>query len=143
MNKIKKIFALALIATTMSIPTVANAEWKQNNVGWWYSEGNSWATGWRQINGKWYYFDANGYMKTGWQEIDGYAYYFYVDGCMASNASIDGHMIGSDGRWIKKSSYNKAVSIAEDDAINKALGYEEETTDTSEIEHEYYQQDLY
>ncbi len=42
----------------------ANAEWRQDSTGWWYAEGNSWATGWRQINGNWYYFDDKGYMVS-------------------------------------------------------------------------------
>lgn len=141
---IKKILSLALITVTISIPTVANAEWRQNNIGWWYTEGNSWATGWRQINGKWYYFDTNGYMKTGWQKIDGSAYYFYKDGSMAYSTKIDGLILDDDGKWIKKSDYDREMQAAENDAINKALGIDENQSNNSNdgVTHEYYEQDL-
>lgn len=79
----KKILCLlltGLMVTSTAIP--ASAAWIQDNNGWWYTEGSSWATGWRQINGKWYYFDYNGYM--------------------AHDTSIDGYQVGSDGARIEK-----------------------------------------
>lgn len=33
---------------------------------WMYEEEESYATGWRQIDGAWYYFDGDGIMQTGW-----------------------------------------------------------------------------
>ena len=57
----------------------ANAEWKSDNQGWWYTEGNSWATDWRLIDGNWYYF--------------------YSDGYMAINDKIDGYFVNSSGVW--------------------------------------------
>lgn len=141
MNKLKKILTLALIILTTFIPTVANAEWKQNNIGWWYTEGNSWATGWRQIDGKWYYFDTSGYMKTGWQEIDGYYYYFYKDGSMAQNAKIDGFILDSDGKWISSHDYNLKVKVAENAAIDRATGTIDDS-DTGNIVNKYYEEDL-
>lgn len=74
---------IALTITGLSIlllPIVANAEWKQNSTGRWYSEGNSYATGWRLIDGNWYYFYSNGYM--------------------ASNTKIDDYYLNSSGVWI-------------------------------------------
>jgi len=56
-------------------PTLS--EWKHDSTGWWYTEGNSYATGWRLINGKWYYFNNNGYM--------------------AQDTTIDGYKLGFDG----------------------------------------------
>lgn len=64
MRKLTKVFAGLLAALTLIIasPIQANAEWKQDSTGYWYTEGNSYATGWRSINGNWYYFYSNGYM---------------------------------------------------------------------------------
>lgn len=77
-----KIIASSLIAVSVLAlnPIGANAEWKKtNNYGWWFSEGSSWATGWKKIDGKWYYFYYNGYM--------------------AHDTTIDGYKLGSDGAW--------------------------------------------
>ncbi|WP_294402384.1 cell wall-binding protein [uncultured Clostridium sp.] len=64
MNRFKKLLAsfIAVLSLIAINPVSANAEWKSNTTGWWYTEGNSWATGWRNINGNWYYFYSDGYM---------------------------------------------------------------------------------
>lgn len=79
--KLTKFIASTLVAVSVLAlnPIGASAEWKQDGTGWWYTEGSSWATGWRQIESKWYYF--------------------YADGYMAYNTVIDGYIIGSDGVW--------------------------------------------
>ena len=86
--------AIALATVTMSImafnPIGASAEWKQDNTGWWYTEGNSWATGWRQISDKWYYFNSNGYM--------------------AHDTTIDGYNIGSDGTWVENNTSTSVIN---------------------------------
>ncbi|EKQ56112.1 MULTISPECIES: leucine-rich repeat domain-containing protein [unclassified Clostridium] len=71
--RLKKVIASSLIAASVLAlnPIGASAEWKQNPTGWWYKEGNSWATGWRLIDSKWYYFDSKGYMAKD-TTIDGY-----------------------------------------------------------------------
>ena len=58
----KKLIVSALIAfSALALnPIGASAEWKQDNCGWWYSEGNSYAIGYRDINGNTYYFDWGG-----------------------------------------------------------------------------------
>lgn len=80
--KLRKLIASLLIAiSALAInPVGANAEWKHDNIGWWYTEGNSWSVGWRQIDGKRYYFNSNGYM--------------------AHDTKIDGLSLGSDGAEI-------------------------------------------
>lgn len=82
MKKVRKLIALSLLITSVMVlnPIGANAEWRKDSKGWWYSEGNSWARGWRNIDGKWYYFNTNGYM--------------------AKNTRIDGYELGEDGAWV-------------------------------------------
>ena len=63
--KIKLIKILSTILIGCSLFAVpASAEWIQDSNGWWYTEDNSWATGWRYINGEWYYFKDDGYMVS-------------------------------------------------------------------------------
>jgi hypothetical protein len=106
-DKMKKLAISLLIAVSALAlnPIGANAEWKQDNCGWWYSEGNSYAIGLRDINGYTYFFDSYGYMKTGWVEDSYYGTwrYFYPSGAMAYNTVINGYELDQDGTWIKPS----------------------------------------
>lgn len=106
------LLALSLLG---GIPISANAEWKQNNTGWWYSEGNSYAMGWSHIYGEWYYFDSNGYMKTGWiHDNDGKWYYLDETGKMLSNTTTsDGYVLKADGSW------DSTVSTVNNNQANK------------------------
>ena len=81
MKKFRKIIAsVVTVMTLLAItPIEAHAEWKLNSTGWWYTEGNTWATGWRYINENWYYF--------------------YSDGYMAHNTTINGYYVNSNGVW--------------------------------------------
>lgn len=81
MKKFKRLLAsFVAVLTLLAInPVGANAEWKENNNSWWYTEGNSYATGWRLIDGNWYYFNSDGYM--------------------AKNTTIDGYYLGNGGTW--------------------------------------------
>ena len=111
-KKITKLIAgtLAITSVLFLNPTNANAEWKQDNKGWWYTEGNSWATGWRYIGGNWYYFDVgNGYMITS----------RWVDG---------GYYVDANGVWVKTSKYNmnqvmeNHIAIGEKNNMKYTLG---------------------
>lgn len=68
MSRFKKIAVCFFIGgLVLAINTViANAEWKKDSNGWWYTDGSSYTTGWKQIDNKWYYFypstDKKGYM---------------------------------------------------------------------------------
>lgn len=96
--------ALALITVTCTIITLSpiqvNAAWIKDNKGWWYTEGHSWAAGWRFINSKWYYFGQNGYMTTGWLNDNGKWYFLSNNGDMLFNTiTPDGYLLNMDGSW--------------------------------------------
>ena len=102
MQKFKRLLAsFIMLVTILGIGPVvaAHAEWRQSGNGWWYAQGNSYSTGWTQIDGKWYYFDSNGYMKTGWINDSGNWFYTYGDGTMAHDTTIDGCYLNSSGAW--------------------------------------------
>lgn len=90
--KLTKVLASLLVAVSVLAlnPVGASAEWKHDSAGWWYTEGNSWSTGWRQIDGKRYYFYSNGYM--------------------AHDTKIDGLSLGADGAQITEIISFKAPS---------------------------------
>lgn len=76
MKNTKKLLAIVIATATMAsqaMPAMA-AEWKQNEIGYWYQEDNgSYPTNsWKWINGKCYYFDSNGYMLANTTTPDGY-----------------------------------------------------------------------
>lgn len=85
MKKLKltkaKASALLLAAVFTLYPIEANAEWikiaSDDGVLWKYSEGNSYATGWKLIDGNWYYFDEYNLMCTGCNIGD---YYVNLEG---------------------------------------------------------------
>jgi hypothetical protein len=98
MQKFKRLIAsfmmaLSLIAIT---PMAAHAEWQSNSKGWWYNEGNSYATYWKQIEGKWYYF--------------------YSDGYMAHDTWIGDYYLGSDGAWTTGATSNTSSVSTTNDA---------------------------
>lgn len=64
MQKFKRLLAgvITFITLLAITPVAAHAEWRQDSTGWWYTEGNSFATGWKSIDGNWYYFRSDGYM---------------------------------------------------------------------------------
>lgn len=132
--KIKKVIAclsiLLLLITSTSIG--ANAEWRQNSNGWWYTEGNSWSTGWRLIDSKWYYFDNNGYMKTGWVQDSYRWYYLNQNGDMASNTVIDGYTIGSDGAWISNTDKNDNLASNQNDTTKASITSNSNTNNASD-----------
>lgn len=85
MNRFKKLLSAVLLGTSIITitPLEANASWKKDNTGWWYTEGDSYVrNAWRYIGGKWYYFDNSGYIKTGWMQNNGKWYYLNNNGAM-------------------------------------------------------------
>ena len=101
--------------------TVSNTggTWKSDDTGWWYQyDGGSWATGWKNIDGKDYYFNDQGYMQTGWiQGADGKWYYLGADGAMVTGTqSIDGKTWNFDenGVWDGKDGVAESTSSSSD-----------------------------
>ena len=58
-------------------------------------------TGWQKVLDKWYYLGDDGIMKIGWLELGDKWYYLNSDGSMATNTTISGYKLGSDGVWIR------------------------------------------
>lgn len=80
-KNIKRVICIALLSVSLlGFSSIGvNAEWKQDSNSWWYEDGNSLLTGWKEIGGNWYYF--------------------YSDGYMAQNQYIGSYYLGSDGAW--------------------------------------------
>lgn len=76
MKRMKKAITIVIATATMASQamTAMAAEWKQNEIGYWYQEDNgSYPTNsWKWINGRCYYFDSNGYMLANTTTPDGY-----------------------------------------------------------------------
>lgn len=103
MKNIKKLIALSLIGAGIftASPISAHAEWKSDSKGWWYTEGNSWATGWREIGGAWYYFYSDGYMAhdttIGGYYVNSYGVYQLKNSSKSNNAIQSGvYKAGAD-----------------------------------------------
>ena len=97
---IKVIASSLIVASVLALnPIGASAEWKENSTGWWYTEGNSWAAGWRLISGNWYYF--------------------YSDGYMAKNTTIDGYYLNGSGAWTNSTPTGTKVTLNDADYNNK------------------------
>lgn len=72
--------------------------WIQQDNTWYYLNSSGvMLTGWNKINGSWYYLYNNGAMAKGWIAYDGHWYYLYESGSMATNTTIDGWNIDSNG----------------------------------------------
>lgn len=118
-KSIKKIISTIIMTTTILgifiVP--ANAEWKQNSTGYWYSNGNSWFTNWNQIDGKWYYFSPNGYMKSNsWQQEGDKWYFLKPNGSMAQNETYNGYNFENNGVW--NQNYNVDSNNTTNSSVN-------------------------
>src|SRR5471030_1094616 len=98
--KLTKLIVGSLVVTSLIAlnPIGANEQWKSNSKGWWYTEGNSYATSWKVIRGNWYYF--------------------YSDGYMAKDTKIDGYYLNSSGAWTTD------VPISKEESSLDSLGQE-------------------
>ncbi|KIL07004.1 cell wall-binding protein [Clostridium botulinum] len=92
--------------------------WIEENKNWYYYDNDGkQKTGWLTDNNKYYYFnasgvmqkdwikdqgkdyflDSNGVMQTGWKESNGKWYYLNSNGSMATNTTVDGYEVASNG----------------------------------------------
>lgn len=140
---------LVVISITTIMPIRIYAKWKQNNVGWWYVEGNSYSTGWKQIDGLWYYFGNDGYMKTGWILDQAWWYYLRKNGSMATGkVSIESkeYEFDSNGKWINNGLPNRTensnISIPPSEekisTINNFNWFSEDGNTYFKVEDNYY-----
>ena len=89
MKKFIGLVAVAAFSSIMVSSAMAGA-WKQNNVGWWFDNGNGTypASTWQWIDGnndgiaECYYFDRAGYM-------------------LANTSTPDGYQVNASGAWVQ------------------------------------------
>lgn len=65
---------------------------------YYFSENGTKQSGWIVVNSHQCYFGADGKMVFGWQTIDGDEYFFNNYGIMETNTTIDGKVLGADGK---------------------------------------------
>ena len=125
-KKVITIVAIAISIITLN-PSGVSAAWKQEDIGSRYIEGNSYVTGWKNIDNNWYYFDKNGYMKNGWISNSGSLYYLYDNGQRATLEVIDGYFVNSSGVYtntITASEARQLISKEDSNYISKITDYE-------------------
>ena len=107
-HKVLKNLIVASVVTSIMIaltPVGASAAWVKNYYGnWSYTEGYSYATGWREISGTWYFFDDFGQMRTGWIYSSGEWYYADLSGANLSITIVPNLFIQS-----KRSNANRKL----------------------------------
>lgn len=122
---------ITIVAVAISIialnPLGVSAAWKQDDTGSRYIEGNSYVTGWKNIDNNWYYFDNKGYMKKGWISDNGSWCYLYDNGQRATLEVIDGYFVNSSGVYtntITSSEARQLISKEDSNYISKITDHE-------------------
>ena len=82
---------ISTLTLGVSFPKEANADWKKDNIGWYYQDNNSYYTGWKLIDNNWYYF--------------------YSDGYMATNKKIGDYFVNSTGAWTNEITADEAREL--------------------------------
>ena len=83
--------AIATLTLGVSFPKEAHADWKKDNIGWYYQDNDSYYTGWKLIDNNWYYF--------------------YSDGYMATNKKIGDYFVNSTGAWTNEITADEAREL--------------------------------
>ena len=87
---------------------VAHKGWLHLGDSWYYLDPTSgkMADGWILDQGKWYFLKTDareqGKIATGWTWVDGNCYFLKENGTMASNESVGGYQLSSDGQWTEQ-----------------------------------------
>lgn len=110
---LKTVGAVALITGLAAAPVYAGTWIQPEDQIWMYEEEESFASGWRQIDGVWYYFDADGIMQTGWIRDEDNQLWYYLD--------------RQTGAWIVRPSMTpETAEKLLENAITKAGYYQDE-----------------
>lgn len=95
-------FYLGADGTMLSAWLVSPLGYEEGKT-YYYDETGAMHMGWLTdppgSEGQTFYFSERGTMVTGWANIVDYWYYFHSDGVMATDTTMDGKHLGSDGRW--------------------------------------------
>lgn len=133
MKNFRRVLMLLFIFTLIIVSnsTGVSASWRQDSLGWWNTEGNSYSTGWKQIDGKWFYFNSQGYMKTGWINDGGKYYYLFPNGSMAYNTTISGYTVDSNGVWVQTKP--AIANVAKTTSINTTVATSSSNNSISKV----------
>ena len=105
-NLIKKLICFSIIAASFTslVPIYANAAtWATDKIGnyYFYEDDNSYAVGWRNINGTIYYFNSSGIMQKGWIKYGNSWYYLDNNGALKTGwINYNGESYYSDSAGI-------------------------------------------
>lgn len=103
---IKKLICFSIIAASFAslVQIKANAAtWATDNIGnyYFYEEDDSYAIGWRNINGIIYYFNSSGIMQKGWVKYGNSWYYLDNNGALKTGwINYNGELYYSDSAGI-------------------------------------------
>lgn len=119
MKKLIGFAAVAAFSSVMAFSAMAGV-WKQDNVGWWYDNGNGTypSNSWQWIDGdnngtaECYYFDRTGYMLANTTTPDGYQ--VNGSGAWVQNGTVQTRNVRATGQ----TSYTKSNSKSEEKKSN-------------------------
>jgi hypothetical protein len=119
MKKLIGFAAVAAFSSVMAFSAMAGV-WKQDNVGWWYDNGNGTypSNSWQWIDGdnngtaECYYFDRTGYMLANTTTPDGYQ--VNATGAWVENGTVKTRNVRATGQ----TTYTKSNSKSEEKKSN-------------------------
>jgi len=107
--------------------------WLKDNSKYYYLNSSGiMQKGWIKDNGKDYYCDNSGVMQTGWKESNGKWYYLNADGSMATNKTVDGYYLASNGT-MQENSVSTESSTTQKNSTNNSNSTANEKGQTAYI----------